>query len=231
MIAAPVIWGLLLGLGSSLHCAGMCGPIGCSLLLFGEPAHTRSHEVLRLAAMQLGRILSYVLLGLVFGTFGAGMQRQLDFSQLHQLLQWIAAATIIWLGFSTAGLVPSLALMDRAMLPLATGLARARIALAQGGPEIALLGGMLWGMTPCAMVYTALFNSLLTGNPSDGMLLMLAFGLGTVPAVVLSTLALARARSFARRPGRRTAGLLMVAAGVLALLLTVPGSPLCITGH
>ena len=58
---------------------------------------------------------------------------------------------------------------------------------------------------------------------------MLAFGLGTIPAVVLSTLALVKARSMAGRPGREVAGALMIAAGCAALLLTVPGSPLCIT--
>ena len=230
MIPSPVIWGLLLGLGSSLHCAGMCGPIGCSLLLFGQ-TESRSTQALRLALMQLGRVLSYVLLGVVFGTFGAGMQKHLDFSQVHLVLQWVAAATIIWLGFSTAGLVPSLAVADRALAPVANAVGRVRISLAHGGPELALVGGLFWGITPCAMVYTALFNSLLTGNAADGMLLMLAFGAGTVPAVVLSTLALAKARSFGRRPGRHAAGALMIGAGILALLLTVPGSPLCITAH
>lgn len=230
MIPSPVVWGLLLGFGSSLHCAGMCGPLGCSLLLFGDRNEQRAALYARLAAMQLGRIMSYGTLGLLFGVFGAGLQARMDMTTMHLAMQWAAGAAIIWLGLSTAGFVPSLAGMDRLTRPLAERLAGVRSGLSRGGPEVALLAGAVWGMTPCAMVYAALFNSLLTGNPGDGMLLMLAFGLGTVPAVVLSTLALVKARRMACRPGRRAAGALMIAAGLLALLLTVPGSPFCISG-
>jgi uncharacterized protein len=230
VIPSPLIWGLLLGLGSSLHCAGMCGPLGCSLLLMGGPDRSRPALLGRLAAMQLGRILSYILLGVLFGIFGAGLQARLDTSAVHLAMQWAAGAAIVWLGLATAGLVPSPALADRLSAPIAQGLAGVRSRLSGGGPEVSLIAGMVWGITPCAMVYTALFNSLLTGDAGGGLLLMLAFGLGTVPAVVLSTLALVGARSRARRPGRKVAGALMIAAGAVALLLTVPGSPLCISG-
>lgn len=230
MIPSPLIWGLLLGLGSGLHCAGMCGPLGCSLLMLGGDAGGRKDLALRLAVLQGGRVLSYVLLGLAFGVFGAGLQARLDLTGVHLVLQWAAGATVLWLGLSTAGFVPSLALADRISAPFAQRLAGARIALSGGRTEVALIAGMVWGITPCAMVYTALFNSMITGNAADGMLLMLAFGLGTIPAVVLSTMALLVARTRQRRPGRQTAGLFMVVAGALALALTVPGSPLCISG-
>jgi sulfite exporter TauE/SafE len=229
MIPSPLIWGLLLGLGSSLHCSGMCGPLGCSLLLMGGPDRSRQALLGRLAVMQLGRVTSYVALGLLFGVFGAGLQTRLDTTALHLAMQWAAGAAVVWLGLSTAGMVPSLAAVDHLTMPIARGLAGVRGKLSQGGPEVALLAGLVWGVTPCAMVYTALFNSLLTGNAADGVLLMAAFGLGTVPAVVLSTLALVGARSMAHRPGRKVAGALMIASGILALLLTVPGSPFCIS--
>lgn len=228
MIASPVIWGLLLGLGSSLHCAGMCGPIGCSLLSLGAPSEARATLALRIALMQVGRIAAYIGLGVVAGEVGAGIIARFDMTQVHQVLQWVAASVVIWLGLSTAGMVPSLAGADRVFMPVAQGLARMRLLLSGGGPELALAGGLLWGLTPCAMVYAAVLNSLLTATPADGALLMLAFGLGTVPAVVASTLVLFGARRVPR-PGRRGAGLLMIAAGLLALALTVPGSPLCIT--
>lgn len=229
MISAPLVWGLLLGLGSSLHCAGMCGPLGCSLMLMTGTGRGGGLAP-RLVALQLGRIFSYMLLGLAFGVFGAGLQARLDLTAVHLVLQWTAAAAIIWLGLSTAGFVPSVAVFDRLAAPLAYRLAGVRTALSSGGPEAALVAGLVWGLTPCAMVYMALFNSLLTGSAEGGVLLMAAFGLGTLPAVVTSTLALVKARSMARRPGRRLAGMLMVGAGTLAFALTVPGSPLCITG-
>lgn len=226
MIPSPLVWGLLLGLGSSLHCAGMCGPLGCSLMLMTGDDRSL---VPRLAMLQLGRIFSYMLLGLAFGIFGAGLQARLDMTAVHLVLQWTAAAAIVWLGLSTAGVLPSVTAFDRLAAPLAYRLAGIRTTLSAGGPETSLVAGMVWGLTPCAMVYMALFNSLLTGSAEGGVLLMAAFGLGTLPAVIASTLALLKARSMARRPGRRTAGLLMVGAGILAFALTVPGSPLCIT--
>nr|WP_314260840.1 sulfite exporter TauE/SafE family protein [uncultured Devosia sp.] len=230
MISSPVIWGLLLGLGSSLHCAGMCGPISCSFLMLGADGENKGRLALRIGTMQAGRVFSYVLLGALVGVFGAGLQAKLEMNSVHMVLQWVAGGVVLWLGLSTAGFVPSLALADRLTLPMANRLAGVRMALSGGGVEVAFISGMVWGITPCAMVYAALFNSLVTGNVADGMVLMLAFGLGTVPAVVLSTLALIGARSRRSRPGRQAAGIFMIVAGVLALALTVPGSPLCITG-
>src|SRR5690606_16085613 len=83
MLSAAFIWGIMLGLGSSLHCAGMCGPIGCSLLLMGDGRESRLALALRLGAMQLGRIAAYGGLGLGFGLLGAGLYARADFSGLH----------------------------------------------------------------------------------------------------------------------------------------------------
>mgnify|MGYP004543829187 CR=1 FL=1 len=230
MIPVPLIWGLSLGLASSLHCAGMCGPIGCSILMLGGGDGEPKKMALRLALMQLGRVASYCLLGVLFGTFGAGIYRQLDLSAVHMGLQWIAAGVVLWMGFSTMGLVPAIHGFDRALAPLAGKVASARMVLSQGAPEIALLSGLVWGITPCAMVYTALFTSLLTGSTAGGTALMLGFGLGTIPAVIASSVALHRASRRRRFGDRRLAGGLLIAAGLLGLALTVPGSPLCITG-
>ena len=229
MIASPIIWGLLLGLGSSLHCAGMCGPIGCTLMMATPGTKDRRSVLLRLASMQLGRIAAYAGLGAAFGLVGASLYSSLNLTLLHQAMQWVAALVIIWMGFATAGLVPAIAGADRLLAPLAGGLARYRTAASAAGPEAALVAGLIWGLTPCAMVYAAIFNSLLTGDPMLGALLMLSFGIGTIPAVVITTLALLRASGRRRRPGRLAAGAMLVGAGVLGLLLTVPGSPFCIT--
>lgn len=228
-MSTPIVWGLVLGFGSSLHCAGMCGPIGCSLLLATESEGRRHSLAVRLAAMHLGRVASYAALGFVFGMAGASVFSRLDFSALHLVMQWTAAALIIWLGLSTAGFVPAITGLDRALSPVAGSLARLRMGISTAGPETAFVSGMVWGLTPCAMVYGALFNSLLTGNAADGAAMMLAFGLGTIPAAAASGLALYKARRNRLLADRRLAGGLMIGGGVLALLLTTPGSPLCIT--
>jgi sulfite exporter TauE/SafE len=179
--------------------------------------------------MQVGRVSAYGGLGVAFGTVGASLYAGFDLSGVHMAVQWIAALVVIWLGLSNIGLVPSMAGIDRALAPVAGQVSRLRSAVASGGPEASLLAGMVWGLTPCAMVYGAIFNSLLTGDAISGGLMMLAFGIGTVPAVVVSSLLLYRASRSRLRIGRELSGALMIGAGVLGLLLTVPGSPFCIS--
>lgn len=228
MIANAVIWGLLLGLGSSLHCAGMCGPIGCMLLSAASETPGRP-ALSRLIVMQTGRVLSYGLLGLAFGAFGAGLYGRLDLAGAHLALQWMAALIVIWMGLATAGLVPHVAAVDRMMAPVAGLTARVRMGLGQGGPEIDLVSGFVWGLTPCAMVYMAVFNSLILGSPTAGTVMMLAFGLGTAVPVVASSWALYRAAQRGAQSNRLLAGTLLIGAGLLAFLLTAPFSPFCIT--
>jgi sulfite exporter TauE/SafE len=229
MTPDALVWGLLLGIGATLHCAGMCGAIGCALLVATGTSPATRPAWQRLAAMQLGRILSYALLGLAFGTFGAGLYRALDFSSVHTILQWLAAAIVVWTGFATAGLVPSFAGMDRALAPLAARTAQLRLFLSQSGPELDILSGLVWGLTPCPLVYIAIFNAMLLGSVEQSMAMMTTFGLVTSIPVMFAGLSLYKASGLRSRPGRALAGLAVAGAGLLAVALTTPGSPLCIT--
>ena len=81
-------------------------------------------------------------------------------------------------------------------------------------PLAALPLGMVWGWLPCGLVYSALALAVASGGPVQGALVMLLFGLGTLPSMLAAGLLTARVRSLTR-PGLR------VAAGVLVLLLGV----------
>jgi sulfite exporter TauE/SafE len=229
MTPDALVWGLLLGAGATLHCAGMCGAIGCALLVATDTSAARRPAWQRLATMQFGRILSYVLLGLAFGAFGAGLYRALDFSSIHAILQWLAAAIVVWTGLATAGLAPSMAGLDRALAPLAGRTAQWRLFLSQSGPELDIVSGLVWGLTPCPLVYIAIFNAMLLGSVEQSMVMMLTFGLVTSIPVMLAGLSLYKASGLRGRPGRTLAGLAVAGAGLMAVALTTPGSPLCIT--
>ncbi len=229
MMTDALVWGLLLGVGASLHCAGMCGAIGCALIVASSSSTPARPAWQRLAAMQFGRILSYALLGLAFGTFGAGLYRLLDFSAAHVLLQWLAAAVVVWTGLATAGLAPSPAGLDHALAPLAARTTQLRMVLSRSGPELDVVSGLVWGLTPCPLVYIAIFNAMLLGSIERSLVMMLAFGLVTAIPVMISSLALYRASGLRSRNGRRIAGLALIGAGLLAVALTTKGSPLCIT--
>ena len=230
MTSSAIIWGLSLGVGSALHCAGMCGPIGCAFLSVTDAGQPGLPSWARLALAQSGRIFAYVLLGLVSGAVGASFFQRVDLTAAHNVLQWIAAGFVVWLGLSTARLVPRYAGLDRVFAPVAGTVARARFALSQGGPERDLVSGLIWGLTPCPMVYAALFNSALIGSREDAMVMMLVFGLTTSVPVMISSLTLYRASKWRQRPGHIFAGLLTAGAGIIAFLLTAPFSPFCITG-
>lgn len=221
-----IVSGLLMGLASSLHCAGMCGPIGCALLL----SSPKTNAWLALFSAEAGKLTSYALLGAAFGVFGAGLYGLVNLEAAHTVLQWSASLTIIWMALVTVGLVPAMAGLDRALAPAAGVIAGLRSRWTASGYRGLLVAGLFWGAMPCAMVYLALFNSLLSGSWQNGAMMMAAFGLGTVPTVTLSALGLYRMSQFGATPkGKWWAGAALGASGVLGLLVTIPGSPLCIS--
>ena len=228
MIEQAIVWGAMLGAGASLHCAGMCGPIGCALVTFVDAPQTRPAWQ-RLMIMQSGKVASYAMLGLIGGAMGTGVLRHLDLTPAHFVLQWLSASVVVWLGLSTAGLLPRVVGVERAFQPVAGAVARTRQFLSQGSPELDLVSGLVWGLTPCPLVYVAVFNSLLLGSAEAGLLMMLIFGLVTSIPVIASSMALIHASHRRGRRGRLPAGLATAAAGIAAFLLTTPGSPFCIT--
>lgn len=164
---------LLLGLLGSLHCAGMCGPLALALPTTG--ARPRDFVAGRLA-YNLGRIVTYCLLGLVFGLVGqslvlAGVQRWASIG--------LGVALLLGL-FGSRRLAPALALtrlVDRLKSGMA-GLLRRR--------SIAALGvlGLLNGLLPCGLVYAACAGAVATGSLVSGARYMALFGVGTVPMML-----------------------------------------------
>ncbi len=222
---AAILSGLVMGLASSLHCAGMCGPIGCAMLMSNGQLDPRR----ALLVAEAGKLAAYTLLGAAFGIFGAGVYGVLNLQIAHKVLQWSASLTIVWMGLATLGLVPAMAGLDRVFAPAAAAVGGLRARWTGSGYGGLAVAGLVWGAMPCAMVYMALFNSVLSGSWVNGAAMMAAFGLGTVPAVTLSVLGLMRVRRLGSTPGGRWwAGSALAASGVVGLLLTVPGSPLCV---
>ena len=191
--------GLLLGLASSLHCAGMCGPIAASLTLAGAP-----HRARALLAAQAGRIAVYIVAGALAGAAIGAVYGGPRHPNVFLVVRAAAALSLGWIGFSLLGLAPSLSVLDRWRPPL---------------PRAAFAAGLAWGFMPCGLVYGALFYAGLAGGPLAGALVMAGFGLGTLPSVTAVALGAARFRALARTPRARMAvglGLMGVAAASLA---------------
>ncbi len=210
----------LLGAG---HCFGMCGGIagGFGALAAGRGAFASA------LLFNGGRVVSYGLLGgvlaLVVGAAGEG----LGVPAWSRWLRLLTGLLIALVGLRFLFDWPGLARIEQAgaglwrrVAPLVNRAARTP------GPLGRLALGLTWGFLPCGMVYTVLLTAMSTGRFVDGFLTMLAFGLGTLPALLGMTLwAPALATFLQERATRRLigAGLLLVAGWTLFVLWGMGG--------
>ena len=215
-LPALLLSALLRGMLGGGHCIGMCGGLMGALTL-AIPPEQRQRRLRLLLTYNLGRIASYGLAGLLLG--GAGWA--LASGPAASVLRAIAGGLLVVMGLYLAGWWSGLTrieslgrLLWRRVEPLARRL------LPVGNARRALLLGAIWGWLPCGLVYSTLLWAASQGSPGQAGLLMLAFGLGTWPALLLSGLAAERLGHFLRRRGvRLTGGLLVIAFG----LWTLPG--------
>lgn len=211
--------GMAMGVASSLHCAGMCGGIGASLMLAFRPQKgpDRRHRALFVA--EVGRILAYGIEGAVVGALGGGLYQRVNEAALVSVLPFVGATALGWIGLSLLGLVPPLRLADRVLAPLS---ARCRLRAGRVPLVGPLLAGIAWGLMPCGIVLGALFYAMLSGSSRGGLLVMTGFGLGTLPSVTATALGLGRLETFARVPRlRKAAGLSILGIALLSAALPV----------
>jgi hypothetical protein len=208
----------IVGLLGGGHCAGMCGGIvGALSLQSPNIANGGGASVLVHLAYNLGRIASYVLAGLLAGLLG---QAAGNLMAVQNGLYLFASLMLIAMGLYLLGVTQFLTPVERGgqvlwqrIQPLT------RRFLPVGGVAQALPLGLLWGWLPCGLVYSALTTALAAGSATKGALLMLAFGLGTLPNLLLAGLLLARFRRFAQaRATRAISGLLVLGYGLYGLL-------------
>jgi sulfite exporter TauE/SafE len=211
-----------IGLFGSVHCVAMCGSIAGALALSLPPECRRSLDCLArfLAAYNLGRVASYTVAGGVGGFIGSALSGALLFPWTHEAPRILASVVVILVGLYLTGWVPQLKQMDRLGSPLWQRLEPlGRRLLPVRRLWNAFLYGTLWGWLPCGLVYYALVLTLASANAAHGALFMLLFGLGTLPAVAGVGTAAGWLTALARnRYWQGTAGLLLVAAGILDLL-------------
>ncbi len=210
----------LIGLLGGVHCAGMCGGIVSALSLQSplSAAKPRSPWTIHLA-YNLGRIASYTIAGAVIGAVGS-LGLLLDNWLPVQIGLYIAAnLMMVALGLYLTGVTQTLAFAERAgqwlwrrVQPLTRRFLPVR-GVAQAFPL-----GMLWGWLPCGLVYSVLTMTLLSGSAIRGAAIMLAFGLGTLPNLMLAGLLLVRFRSIVQgRALRLGSGLIVLSFGLWGL--------------
>lgn len=221
MIESPIILALAsalsLGFLSSLHCVGMCGGIMGALTMAVSPqnAGQRAFYVL---TYNLGRIITYAVIGALLGGVLATIP------SANMALRWVAGLLLIAMGLYLANWWQGLTYLERGgqviwrrIQPLSKSLLPVN-----SGLKAFILGGV-WGWLPCGLVYSALAFAATQQNAQQAAMVMIAFGLGTLPAVFATGMAAESLRRLAQKTGiRRALGLLIVVFGVWTLWASLP---------
>lgn len=165
---------ILFGLLGSFHCIGMCGPIAFMLPV---DRTSQAKRVLQVAVYHLGRMISYGILGLLFGLLGKGFYF-FGFQQYLSIIIGIIMILIIVLPSKTVNKFS----LAKPFYKLLSGVKnRLGKELKKKRTDTFFTIGFLNGFLPCGLVYMAIFGSIAAGNAIDGSLYMMLFGLGTVP--------------------------------------------------
>ncbi|MCK5821826.1 MAG: sulfite exporter TauE/SafE family protein [Bacteroidales bacterium] len=170
-----LISALVLGLMGSFHCVGMCGPIAISLPLRGD---TLFEKLIGGSLYNIGRTVTYGIMGAVFGLIGQGFQ-------LMGFQRWISIIMGVLMVLSI--LVPTLFKgFNTGNSDFLTGKLRQAIGrlFAQKSYRGLFLIGLLNGLLPCGLVYMAIAGAIGTGTVVEGILFMVVFGLGTLPMLL-----------------------------------------------
>lgn len=172
----------IVGLVGSAHCAGMCGPIALALPLKSDNWFTRVSGGL---IYNLGRIITYMLLGAIFGLLGKGLHMagfQLWASVVIGIL--MIALVMVSLIFKK---MPSLNnVFESYSARLLSGFRN----MFRTGGTFSLLGiGLLNGILPCGLVYVAMAGAINTGDVVSAMMYMVLFGAGTIPVMLAVSMA------------------------------------------
>jgi uncharacterized protein len=218
-------------LGSFGHCLGMCGPLTVAFSL-ADRTPTWQRKLQFNLLLNLGRILSYSLVGLAIGSIGsiliAGGQLAGIGSDLRRGLAILTGVMLIWFGLGQIqpAWLPALPMLHPIAGRLHDRLSKLMLRLADISPVFL---GLLWGFMPCGFLYAAQIKAAETGDPQKAMITMLGFGLGTLPMMLgvgISTAFLSRDR---RSQLFRLGGWVTVTIGVLTL--TRSSEMVDYTGH
>ena len=201
----------LIGLLGSTHCIGMCGPIAIALPLKNQSWLTR---IISALIYNLGRSVTYGIMGAVFGLLGKGFQ-------MIGIQQWVSISMGIIMILSVVfpiifrKYINTDGFVSKWVGKLISAL---RKMFSRRSYTSLLVIGLMNGLLPCGLVYMALAGAIVSGNSANGALYMVVFGLGTIP-VMLSISLLGKIVSLqSRNKIRKIIPVIIVIIGILFIL-------------
>lgn len=198
MIAAFII-----GLIGSLHCVGMCGPLNLLMI-------SKSRSYTTFALYHFGRICAYAMLGLILGAIGYSIY----FFEFQQIATFALGASLILL----YGIPKVRVALERFYFQSRFyRLIQAQLAKNLSSHKRWLMGGVANGFLPCGLTYVAAAGAVAGGGLGEGILYMLFFGLGTLPAMILLSVGMLSS-GFLRRWIPQSVPVIAVLSGGLLML-------------
>ena len=219
------ITAMLIGLLGSTHCIGMCGGIvGALSAGQGQPQRSASSQMAHHLTYNGGRIVSYTFAGAIAGLAGS-LASNLPLDFIVPFGRIFAGLLMIALGLYLAGWWHAIAVLEKAGYQVWKRIEpMGRRFLPANTPGRAFGLGLVWGWLPCGLVYSALALSMISMSVREGALIMLAFGLGTLPSLLVLGGAAKYVSSLAQRPVmRRIAGAVVVLIGVYSIVIAFSG--------
>jgi hypothetical protein len=215
---------LIASLAGSSHCAVMCGPVAVTV-------HSR---IGYLPLYHLGRLASYLSLGILAGLLGEKFLSS-NYPVISRISLILLSLFLIYAGYNLVRgkhleLVPGKLMTSLLTVP-------ARFALTQKKPLAALTLGLVNGFVPCGWVYIFVIGAAAVKNPLYGGLMLFIFWLGTVPALSLFPVIYRKSISITPRKVTLVAGIILITAGLANFAFhMIPsqeidhGSPICAAG-
>lgn len=229
VLATAFVTGLL----GSAHCFGMCAGISGLFAINASVASLKT-QVPKAIAYNLGRVLSYAFLGVAVAVVGKSMVSSIP--DIAAPVRFASGVLIILVGLQLAFGWRILSPLESAGAKLWNRIAPAARGLVPVETTTQALGlGLIWGWLPCGLVYSVLLLAATTADPTSGGLVMIAFGLGTMPAMIATGISASKLAQF--MSGKRLgAGLLIVVLGLATIAMPVmkftnPGEQMQHSGH
>lgn len=188
MTTAFLIYMLTLGLGTSLHCVSMCGPLVLTYAVKGTEDGPWYRRLTPNLAYQSAKIVSYLLVGLLLGAVGS----LINLDSFRPYIMFAAGAFMIVLGLGMTGRVPWAARLTprppRWLMDAITRLRKKSTADAQAGEShltTAVFFGLMTGLLPCGPLMAAQVSAAASGGALTGAVGMAMFGVGTAPLMII----------------------------------------------
>jgi sulfite exporter TauE/SafE len=230
------------GILGSIHCIGMCGGIACSVgYVNGNENRSNKNKnneyqitfvtkktspFLNTLKFNFGRILSYSILGALFATIGHHIIHLSESRAILSFFRYFSALLIALIGFKYLFDLKIIDYLEKGGYRAWSWL-KQKLNINQYLSNSSMIPlGMVWGLLPCGLIYTMLITASSSGTVWGGSLIMLAFGMGTLPAMLsISSIAKTLKESVNNQWMKTLFGIALLLLALLLVILEINTAP------